>query len=254
MNQAHFRFYASLNHFLPARRWQTRFAHRFEGRPSIKDMIEALGVPHTEVDLILVNGQSVDFSYAVCDGDRVSVYPAFYSLDIGPVVRLRPEPLREVRFVLDVHLGRLASYLRMLGFDTLYRNDYDDPQLARISRDESRILLTRDRGLLKRSIVTHGYYIRYTYPRDQLAEVVERYDLYRLIDPFRRCIKCNGLLEPISIEAIGDRLPPDTKAAYTDFRICRSCGQIYWPGSHLRHMEQLIAFIRARQTASNRAD
>jgi hypothetical protein len=254
MNQAHFRFYAKLNDFLPVQRWQALFAHHFEGQPSIKDMIEALGIPHTEVDLILVNGRSVDFSYAVCDGDHVSVYPVFESLDIGPLVRVRPEPLREVRFVLDVHLGRLAAYLRMLGFDSLYRNDYDDPQLAGISRGEKRILLTRDRGLLKRSIVTHGYCVRHTQPRDQLAEVVERYDLYRLIDPFRRCIACNGLLEGISKEDIGDRLPPDTKEAYAEFKRCQSCGQIYWKGSHVRRMQQLIAFIRSREMPSNRTD
>lgn len=140
-------------------------------------MIESLGIPHTEVDLILVNDESVDFSHAVQDGDRVSVYPVFEAFDISPIVRVRPQPLRESRFVLDVHLGRLASYLRILGFDTLYRNDYDDEELAGFSRNDGRILLTRDRGILKRSEVTHGYWVRENRPREQVVGVVRRFDL-----------------------------------------------------------------------------
>ncbi len=195
MPQAHFRFYAELNFFLPPNRRQTTFPRAFEGRVSVKDMIESLGVPHTEIDLILVNGESVDFSYLVQDGDQISVYPVFESFDITPVVRVRPKPLREPRFVLDQHLGKLAAYLRMLGFDTLYRNDYDDPELAQISHAEKRTLLTRDRGLLKRSMVTRGYYVRETNPRRQVAEVIRRFDLGGLVAPFRRCITCNGVLE-----------------------------------------------------------
>jgi len=253
MYQAFFRFYANLNDFLPVNRRQVAFTHRFDGQPSIKDTIEALGIPHTEVDLILVNEGSVDFSYLLRDGDRVSVYPVFEQMDIGPAVRVRREPLREVRFVLDVHLGRLASYLRMLGFDTLYRNDYDDPELAQISRDEGRILLTRDRGLLKRSLVTHGYCVRQTNPRAQLVEVVERYDLFRLLAPFQRCVNCNGLLGWIAKEDIGDRLPEETKQRYAEFRICGSCGQIYWKGSHTVRMEQLIAYVRSREPSAGGA-
>ena len=130
MKRAHFRFYAELNDFLPRARRQTAFACRFQGRVSIKHMIEALGVPHPEVDLVLVNGQSVDFSHLVQDGDRISVFPVFESLAITPLVRLRPQPLREPTFVLDTHLGRLAAHLRMLGFDTLYWNDSADEELA----------------------------------------------------------------------------------------------------------------------------
>jgi hypothetical protein len=128
--QAIFRFYAELNDFLPAQKRQQDITHSFELNASVKDMIEAQGVPHTEIDLILVNGQSMDFSYLVQDGDQISVYPVFELLDISPVIRLRPKPLRVTRFVLDVHLGRLATYLRIMGFDTLYRNDYEDDELA----------------------------------------------------------------------------------------------------------------------------
>lgn len=247
MNHAFFRFYAALNDFLPVNRRQATFSHHFDGQPSIKDTIEALGIPHTEVDVILVNGNAVDFSYLLHDGDRVSVYPPFEHMDIGPAVRVRPNPLPEARFVLDVHLGRLAAYLRMLGFDTLYRNDYDDPELAQISRDEGRILLTRDRGLLKRSMVKHGYSVRSTNPRDQLVEVVKRYDLFSAISPFRRCVNCNGLLAPIAKQDIGDRLPAETLSYYDEFKICGSCGQLYWRGTHTERMEQLIAYVRSHE-------
>lgn len=178
-SEVSFRFYAELNDCLPEARRQVRFAHRCTLPASVKDMVESLGVPHTEVDLILVNGESVDFSYGVQDGDRISVYPVFEAFDISPVLRLRPKPLRQTRFILDVQLGRLASCLRVLGFDTAYRNDYGDDEIAAASRDDKRILLTRDRGLLKRSEVTHGYWIRESRPRDQVVEVVRRFDLAR---------------------------------------------------------------------------
>jgi uncharacterized protein with PIN domain len=235
-----FRFYAELNDFLPANKRQRTFSHAFELRASVKDMIEALGVPHTEVDLILVQGESVDFSYLVQDGDRISVYPVFESVDITPLVRVRPQPLRKTRFILDVHLGRLARYLRMLGFDTLFRNDYTDVELAHISSREGRILLTRDRGLLKRSIVTHGYCLRMTNPRRQLTEVLHRFDLFGTIQPFQRCLRCNGLLEPVDKAAIVDRLSAPTRQYYDEFRRCQVCDHIYWQGSHYERMKRFI--------------
>ena len=243
MKRAYFRFYAELNDFLPLARRQVGFVHSFEGRVSIKDTIESFGVPHTEVDLILVNGESVDFSYLVQEGDRVSVYPIFESIDITPLVRVRPRPLREPRFVLDTHLGRLMAYLRMLGFDTLYQNDYADKELAQISKREGRILLTRDRGLLKRSIVTHGYCVRETDPRRQLVEVLRHLNLFGAIAPFRRCIRCNALLQPVSKQAVIDRLPPKTRQYYDEFRICQGCDQIYWKGSHYQRMQQFVERI-----------
>jgi uncharacterized protein with PIN domain len=246
MKQAFFRFYAELNDFLPIPQRQTPFHHAFEGRVSIKDMIESLGVPHTEVDLILVGGQPVDFDYLVQDGDRISVYPVFESLDVSSLTRLRPEPLREPRFVLDTHLGKLAHYLRLLGFDTWYDNGYEDDELARISSQEKRILLTRDRGLLKRSVVTHGYCVRGTNPRRQLVEVLRRFDLFEAVQPFRRCIRCNGLLEPVSKEAILHRLPPKTREYYDEFRRCQACDQIYWKGSHFQRMQQFVERVLER--------
>ena len=240
MPQAIFRFYAELNDFLPPTRRQVAFEHAFLSRASVKDRIESLGVPHTEVDLILANGVSVDFSYILQDGDRVSVYPVFEAIDISPVVRLRPAPLREPRFVLDAHLGRLAAYLRLLGFDSLYRNDYKDDELASISVEEKRILLTRDRGLLKRRAVTHGYCVRSTAPRQQTVEILARFDLARLAAPFRRCLVCNGLLESVAKDAVLDTLPPLARAYYHEFYRCMSCARLYWPGSHYSALKRIV--------------
>src|SRR5210317_1037968 len=141
MSRVQLRFYEELNDFLAPALRKLTFSHTFDRRTSVKDMIESFGVPHTEVDIILVNGQSVDFSCIVQDGDHISVYPVFESLDVSPLVRLRPVPLRTPAFVLDSNLGRLARYLRLLGFDCLYRNDYSDAQVAGVAADTNRALL-----------------------------------------------------------------------------------------------------------------
>lgn len=246
MKHVSFRFYAELNDLLPAAKRQLTFTHDFENPASVKDMVESLGVPHTEVDLILVNGESVDFSHRVRDGDRISIYPVFESIDVTPLVRVRPQPLREPRFVLDMHLGRLARYLRMLGFDTLYRNDYTDAELAHLSGQEHRILLTRDPGLLKRSVVTHGYWIRETDPQRQTCEVLKRFDLFGAIVPFTRCLRCNALLQPIPKQVVLARLLP-LAAGYDEYHICPACERVYWKGSHYRRMQQLIERLRSRE-------
>ncbi|MGH9198492.1 MAG: Mut7-C RNAse domain-containing protein, partial [Acidimicrobiia bacterium] len=191
MKHVTFRFYAELNDFLPVERRHREFVCPFQGRVSVKDLIESLGIPHPEVDLILANGQSVDFTYVVCDADRISVYPMFESFDISPVIRLRPTPLREPRFVLDTHLGRLAAHLRLAGFDALYRNDYQDAELVEISTGQQRILLSRDQALLKCGALTHAYYVREIRHAGQLVEVLRRFDLCRLVKPFQRCLRCN---------------------------------------------------------------
>ena len=241
--RARFRFYAELNDFLaPARRMRP-FDCEFEGKQTVKHLIESLGVPHTEVDLVLVNGRSVDFGEVVQDGDWVSVYPVFEAFDIAPVSRVRPRPLRQTRFVLDGHLGRLAAYLRMLGFDTLYRADASDRELARISAEEHRILLTRDRGLLMRSQVTHGYAIREPAARRQLAEVVARFDLAGSAEPFTRCMVCNAPLREAAKEAVADRMPPLSREHYHEVKECTGCGRPYWKGSHYRRMMTLVDTI-----------
>jgi len=245
------RFYEELNDFLPPERRKVDFHHHFQRRASIKDLIEAQGVPHTEIELILVNGHSVDFSYIVRDGDRISVYPMFEAFDVQPLIRVRPEPLRVSRFVLDVHLGKLARYLRLLGFDTLYRNDYADAELARLSSEERRILLTRDRDLLKRAIVTHGYFVRAVNPRRQIEEIMERLDLYRAIQPFQRCLRCNGRLVATPKAQICEQLLPETRRWIETFWVCADCAQIYWEGSHLPHLRRLIQTLQARNRSAS---
>jgi len=198
-------------------------------------------VPHTEVDLILVNGESVDFSHPLRDGDRVSVYPVFESIDISPVLRVRPKPLREIRFLADTHLGRLAAYLRLMGFDTVYGHNLGDRDLTQLASAERRILLTRDRGLLMRSAITHGYWLRQTDPKLQLREVLERFDLASSAAPFTRCLRCNTPLAAASKPEVAGRVPPGVDARHREFHRCPGCGRIYWEGSHYRRMSELIA-------------
>jgi uncharacterized protein with PIN domain len=216
-------------------------AYPFTGRPSIKDVIEACGVPHTEVDLIVVDGLSVGFDYHLQHRDRVAIYPVFESLDVSPAVRLRPEPLRQTAFILDGHLGKLARLLRMLGLDALYCQDKEDSEIVRLATAEQRIILTRDRGLLKRASVTHGYCVRSQEPLEQAREVLRRFDLYTQIKPLSRCIRCNGALERVDKNEILSRLPPRTILYYDVFYRCRRCDHIYWPGSHYQNILSQIA-------------
>jgi uncharacterized protein with PIN domain len=243
MSRAVFRFYGELNDFLPPKHRQCDIEYSFQNAPAVKDAIEALGVPHTEVDLIVVNGQSVGFSYRLRDGDRVAVYPVFESLDISPIVQLRERPLRRIAFIADVHLGKLARLLRLLGFDTLHSNSYEDSELAAIAAAEGRIVLTRDRELLKHNAVTHGYWLRSTHPIEQAREVVRRFNLEELIDPFRRCLVCNGLLAPVAKEEILSQIPPRIAVEHDEFFRCTSCQKLYWRGTHYPKLERYIAAI-----------
>ena len=239
MPRATLRFYAELNDFLPSEDRHRSRERPFSVRPSIKDLIEAAGVPHTEVDLLLVNGESVDFAHPVHDGDRISVYPVFESVDIATVTKVRPEPLRDLRFVLDVHLGRLAAYLRLAGFDSVYRNDLDDAELAGIAAG-GRVLLTRDQELLKRRAVTRGYWLRATAPRAQLAEVLRRFDLSASVRPFCRCLRCNALVHSVSKSDVQEELPPRTRQFYDEFFQCPECDRIYWRGGHYDALRGLL--------------
>ena len=241
-NHAYFRFYGSLNDFLPLFRRQQGFIYLVRGNPSIKDTIEALGVPHPEVELILANGQSVDFSYSLQDGDQFSIYPHFTSLSLGELQLVRPHLLL-TRFVLDVHLGKLATYLRLLGFDSWYRHNCDDEELAAISDSEQRILLTRDRGLLKRSLVTYGYWVRAIDPIQQSREVLQRFALWAKIRPFRRCLRCNGDLVSVEFDEVSARLPAKTRQYYNEFYLCQRCQQVYWKGAHYSDLQQLVEQI-----------
>ena len=234
------RFYAELNEHLPPHQQYRTLEKSFFVPPTVKDVIESFGVPHTEVELIVVDGASIDFTYTLRPGDRIAVYPVFEALDIASELRVRPAPLRNPRFVLDVHLGKLAAHLRMLGFDALYRNSFTDAELVRISAQQPRILLTRDRGLLMHAAVTHGYWLRATDSRRQVAEIVARFDLARLIRPFTRCMACNASLNGVPRDRIAHLLPPRTAELYTEFRQCPGCGRVYWKGSHYRRMRRMI--------------
>ena len=239
--RATFRFYEELNDFLPPDRRKIAFDYAFNGTPSVKDSIEAIGVPHPEVDLILVDGVSVGFDHLLDGGERVAVYPMFERVDITPLTRLRPKPLREPRFVLDAHLGKLARYLRLLGFDTIYDRDCDDATLAAISREERRLLLTRDKGLLKRSEVTRGYWLRNIQPRLQIAEVVEAFDLHRLARVFSRCMICNHILETVAEASVRDALPAGLRGRFEQVSRCPACSRLYWPGSHYDRLVDLVS-------------
>jgi uncharacterized protein with PIN domain len=237
---ATFRFYEELNDFIAPAHRRREFSVACARAATTKHMIEALGVPHTEVELILVNGESVGFDRLLADGDRVAVYPTFEAFDIAPLLRLRAQPLRTTRFVADAHLGGLAHLLRLMGFDTLYDNAYADDEIERLAHGEQRIVLTRDRELLKRRTVTHGIYVRRLRSVEQLREVFERLDLRRSARPFTRCLHCNGVLAPVEKAAVLPQLPPRVAAQFEQFTTCRCCAQVYWQGSHWRRMRSLI--------------
>ncbi len=240
------RFYEELNDFLSREKRKRRYQVGSAARRTVKDLIEAEGVPHTEVDLILINGQSEGFDTWLEDGDDVTVYPVFEKLNIRSVSRLGKAPLRVVKFVADVHLGKLVRRLRLLGFDCLFNPDWDDADLACVSAENNRVLLSRDRGLLMRNIVTHAVYIRSDQPVEQCREVLRRLDLFDDIKPWSRCVNCNGELVPVSKERVKDCVPDMTYRWVDDFQECRQCGQVYWKGTHWSKLERFIEELRSQ--------
>ncbi len=242
------RFYEELNFFLPLSRQKTSFQAELYTGQTVKDLIESLGIPHTEVDLVLVDGRSVDFSYQPSADDNISVYPVFETFDISGLTLLRAEPLRNPAFVLDVHLGTLARYIRLLGFSAVYRRDWDDADLASYAEENKLILLSRDRGLLKRKNVSHGMFIYHTDPREQIKEVCRRLDLYSSIDPFSRCLKCGGKLYTLEYESddfkeIRDQIPEGVLSWCREYKQCGTCGRIYWEGSHMKVLHGIIESV-----------
>ncbi|MBT8380970.1 MAG: Mut7-C ubiquitin/RNAse domain-containing protein [Ignavibacteria bacterium] len=244
MHQIHFRFYEELNDFLPEVKRKVRFTHKYIDRASVKDVIESLGVPHIEVDMILVNGISVSFNYLINSGDDISVYPLFESLDISDVQNLRAMPLRDPKFIADVHLGKLSRYLRMMGFDVLYKTNFDDDEIVKISLEEKRAIFTKDRGILKRNDVTHGYWVRSSKVKEQIVEIIKRFGLKKLIKEFTRCIECNTVLESISKKKILNELPPKVSESQKLFSVCPSCKKLYWKGTHHQRMLSFIKTIK----------
>ncbi len=245
VNRTHFRFYGELNAFLPPERRGRSFAVDCNGRVAVKHQIEALGAPHTEVDLILADGDPVGFDHILVDGQRVAVYPSFRSLELTGIPPLRSPLERPARFILDVHLGQLASYLRLLGCDTRYAIDLEDAALAKIAHDEGRVLVTRDHGLLKRRQVVYGCCLWSRDPWEQLLNVALRYGLWREFRPWSRCLRCNGLLRSVPKEAVEHQLQPKTRRTFDDFRQCAACNQVYWHGSHAPSLMAVIERVMA---------
>lgn len=240
MTVAYFRFYEELNDFLPRERRKQEFALRCAEAATVKNAIESVGVPHTEVELVLANGESVDFGHRVRDGDRVSVYPMFEAFDIFPLLRLRPAPLRDPRFIADAQLGGLARLLRMAGFDTLYENGADDAQIRRRALAETRTILTRDRQLLICRDVTHGCYVHALQPQAQFREVIERLQLAAQARPFTRCLCCNVALQSVAKDEVVDRLPESVARVHASFKQCPACRRVYWAGDHHRRMSAML--------------
>ena len=239
------RFYEELNDFLPRKVRKTDIEHACDRKRSVKDLIESFGVPHTEVDLILVNGCSVDFRYVIADGDRISVYPVFESLDIQNVTRLRPQPLRQSKFVCDVHLRKLARRLRLLGLDTRFDAAASGAKLIDISNAEGRILLTCDRRLLMRNDLSRGICVHERRPDKQVTEVLDRLDLRGECRPFTRCTLCNGVVKEVrpddeQFASLRDTVPEGVRAWCNQYYRCAGCGKVYWQGSHYEKLKKKI--------------
>jgi uncharacterized protein with PIN domain len=231
------RFHGRLEDFLPPARRGQALTHGLLGRPAVKDVLESLGPPHVEVALLLVDGTSVGFGHRLEGGERVEAFPEAPAP--GPLaahVPLAPPPPEPLRFALDVGLGRLAPLLRLLGFDALWRNDWEDAALARVTAGEGRVLLTRDVGLLKRGEVLHGYFPRAPRPDAQLLEVARRYGLWPRLRPFTRCLACNGPLCDAPPGWVAARVPPRVRERHARFLACEGCGRVYWEGSHHARM------------------
>lgn len=247
MATATLRCYAELNDYLAPDRRQRDIALEFTPPTPLRHLAESLGVPHTEIELALRNGETIDLEAPVADGDRIALYPVFEAFDIRPELRLRARPLRAPRFLADAHLGKLAGYLRLLGFDTRHENDIGDPALVALAAREGRILLSRDRDLLMHKAVSRGCHLRSTEPRDQLAYLVERLQLCGLIRPFSRCTVCNAEVAPVAKAEILDRLPDSVARLNDEFWRCTGCGRVYWQGSHWRALKELVGKLCTKE-------
>ena len=234
-NQALFIFEGTLKDFLSSS--EKTVAFDFLGNPSVKDAIEAQGVPHVEVTEILINQNPVPLSYKLQSGDEIQVYP--YSPKHWSSILKNP-----IKFIVDGHLGKLAKALRTLGFDSIYDKDYQEQTIANISQNENRFILTRSLHLLKLNKVEWGYWIRSQEPGEQIEEVLNYFALRNQIQAFTRCRICNGLIEPVNKDKIIDQLPPLIKANFDEYFQCKNCQKVYWKGSHYEKMEAFVRSIK----------
>ena len=241
MVTATFRFHQELNAFLPRDRRERSFAAECARQATTKHMIEALGVPHTEVQALLVNGEPSSFERILAEGDHVAAYarcPQAGQEVMGDALRARPR--ERMRFVADSHLGSLARLLRMAGYDTLYDNHYHDDEVEALATDNDRIVLTRDRELLKRRAIVHGCYVHALDPERQLRELFARLGLASGARPFSLCLHCNLPLRAVDKAYILERLPESVRVLHDSFTTCDHCGRIYWKGSHYKRMAALL--------------
>ena len=228
MVTATFRFHAELNDFLPVARRGRTFQVPCARAATTKHMIEALGVPHTEVGGLKVNGEDAAMTRQLAEGDLVEVFPGSLAPDAP------------ARFVADAHLGGLARLLRMAGFDTLYDNHFDDAEIAGLSSSQHRIVLTRDRDLLIRKEIVVGCYVRKLNAEDQARQVLLRYGLTRQARPFSLCLACNAPLQEVVKAEVESGLPPRVRDLYQTFSRCEICGRVFWKGSHWQRMDALL--------------
>lgn len=240
-----FCFHGDLSFFLSSRLVEPGVVEKsLREKTSIKDAIESCGVPHPEVDLILVNRAPVDFSHQLLADAEIDVFPAPAPPELFAAFRLQQRGLK--RFVADVHLGKLSRNLRLLGVDVVYDNEATDEALLVVMAQEQRALLTRDRRLLMHAVVRHGFCPRSHDSDEQIMEVIRRFDLAELAAPYTRCLQCNGLLQRVDKAEVFDELEPLTKMYYDEFRRCTECGKIYWPGSHFGKLQARLAKISRR--------
>ena len=255
MVSATFRFYDGLNDFLARARRGGEFTVPCARDATTKHMIEALGVPHTEVELILVNGESSGLERLLEEGDRIAVYPRFASFDVAPLSRLQDRPPGRMRFVADAHLGGLARLLRMAGFDTIYANTIHDDEIEERAMEEGRVVLTRDRELLKRRGIDYGGYVRALHAQEQLEDVFRRYGLAERARPFTLCLHCNAPLRRVAKAEVLERLPPAVRASQADFTTCDGCGRVFWKGTHWQRMAAMLdAAIESQQALAPEED
>jgi len=237
------RCYAELNdHLAPEVRF-TSFTLPVGEDATVAGLLAGTCIPLSEVDLVLRNGEPAQFEDSIAPGDRLSVYPVFETFDISRTQRLRPRPLRTPAFVLDVHLGKLATYLRMFGFDASYAPSFTDDQLVKISLGERRVLLSKDRALLHDTRLERAWAVRADDPREQLLEVVRRFDLAGSAKPFTRCLRCNTILVPVAKDAVFDRIPPRVRERDDQFTICVECQGVFWKGTHYERMAAFVAYV-----------
>ncbi len=252
MAQVTLRFHDALNDFITPVLRGADIVHVFERKTSVKDMIESFHVPHTEVEWMFAQDIAINFDHIVVDQEVIDVYPVASVINFPVSVLLRPVLALPLSFIVDSNLGRLVRYLRLLGFDCLYSNHFDDSEVAEIARDQQRIVLIRDRALLQRKIITYGYYLRSVEPKIQTVEVLKRYGLFSSIKPFVRCTHCNGILREVAKQSIMNRLEPLTRKYFDTFLMCDKCHRIYWEGSHCTRMERLVEAFRAHVSESGK--